>query len=114
MTNSVSLSGNPDLVDSGFDNPPQNPFELFSQWIENADLINIPESHAFILSTVNKQGIPSSRVVLLKGWDSKGILFCTSETSQKGKNIQENPMAAEQFGGNLQCSKLISLEKLYK
>ena len=60
-----SLTGNPTLVDPGFDTPPSNPMSLFQRWLEEAEKVNVQEPRALILSTINTQMRPSSRVVFL-------------------------------------------------
>jgi len=89
-----TLTGNPDLVISGFDCPPDSPLDLLQSWLQTADLLKISEPRGLVLSTVNDEGIPSSRVVLLKTADEKGVTFASSETSQKGRDLQTNPIAA--------------------
>ncbi|MES2252406.1 MAG: pyridoxal 5'-phosphate synthase [Pseudomonadota bacterium] len=90
----ITLTGNPDLTDSGFSSPTLNPFDLFKQWLSEADRLHIPEPRALILSTVNAAGAPSSRVVLMKSFDETGVTFGTSSFSQKIKDIDENPHVA--------------------
>jgi len=53
-----------------------------------------------ILATASKAGIPSARVVLLKGFDTSGFVFYTNYQSQKGKELEENPVAALVFHWN--------------
>ena len=62
---------------------PEEPFSLFSEWLERAIQSKIPEANAMVLSTVGKEGKPSSRVVLLKGFDiTKGFSFYTDYQSK--------------------------------
>jgi dihydrophenazinedicarboxylate synthase len=89
-----TLSGNPNLVTTNFETPPNNPLLLFSQWLEEAEKIGIQEPRSLVLSTVNHDQQPSSRVVFLRSWDNAGIIFATSQTSRKGKDLQENPKVA--------------------
>lgn len=89
-----TLTGNPDLVNSGFDFPPDNPLDLLQSWLHTADLLKISEPRGLVLSTVNTQNAPSSRVVLLKTIDENGVTFASSEISQKGRDLQSNPIAA--------------------
>ncbi|MDD7985587.1 pyridoxamine 5'-phosphate oxidase [Lentisphaera marina] len=56
-----------------------------------------PEPTAMTLSTVNAQGFPSSRVVLLKAFDEKGFVFYTNLTSRKAQEIQANPQVCLNF-----------------
>lgn len=88
-----SLTGNAALVDSGLDKPPSNPLLLLQKWLEMADkLVNEPRS--LVLSTVNKFNRPSSRVILLTDCDDTGILFGTSDSSAKVRDLQTNPWMA--------------------
>lgn len=89
-----TLTGNPSLVKSGFDNAPNDPLVLFKQWLEAADQLEVVEPRGMVLSTVDSSNLPSSRVVLLKTVDDKGVVFASSETSKKGQDLQQNPMAA--------------------
>ena len=93
-TQTTTLTGNPDLTDSGFASPPLNPFDLLNYWLIEADRLQIPEPRALVLSTVNTSGAPSSRVVLMKSFDETGVTFGTSSFSQKIKDIDENPQVA--------------------
>ena len=85
-----TLTGNSDLVDSGFANPPNNPLQLLKNWLSSADRQNISEPRGLMLSTVNKDNRPWSRVVLLKHIDNYGVTFGGSELSRKGKDIITN------------------------
>jgi len=93
-TPTTTLTGNPELTDSGFASPPLNPFDLLNYWLIEADRLQIPEPRALILSTVNASGAPSSRVVLMKSIDETGVTFGTSSFSQKIKDIDENSFVA--------------------
>jgi pyridoxamine 5'-phosphate oxidase len=72
----------------------QNPIEQFGQWFTQATLAQLPEPNAMTLATVNKQGQPSARVVLLKGFDQGGFTFFTNKDSRKGQELAQNPAAA--------------------
>lgn len=71
-----------------------NPFTLFTQWYNEALTLNVNEPTAMILATSNKQGAPSSRVILLKKYDERGFCFFTNFQSRKGSELLENPQAA--------------------
>jgi pyridoxamine-phosphate oxidase len=90
----MTLTGNPNIIDSGFDAVPANPMLLFRQWLNSAESIKISEPRGFVLSTVDKYGKPSSRVVLLKDLDDKGIIFSSSSLSQKGQDLSSNPVTS--------------------
>ena len=74
-----------------------NPFELFQKWFSEAEKKEINDPNALALGTANKKGIPSVRMVLLKGYDENGFVFYTNLNSQKGNEIKENPNATMCF-----------------
>jgi len=74
-----------------------DPFELFEKWFAEAKKKEINDPNALALGTSNKEGIPSVRMVLLKGFDKNGFVFYTDLNSQKGKEIIENPNATMCF-----------------
>ena len=74
-----------------------NPFELFQNWFEEAKKKEINDPNALALGTANKEGIPSVRMVLLKGHDENGFVFYTNLNSQKGNEIKINPYATMCF-----------------
>jgi len=89
-----TLTGDPTLVESGFDDPPSNPLVLLNKWLQTADKLGVNEPKGISLSTVDGYGRPSSRVVLLKDCDERGVIFGTSQESAKGKDLEVNPWAA--------------------
>jgi len=93
----MSLTGNPQLTESGLDHPPNNPLFLLHQWLETADRIGVNEPRGFVLSTISNSGRPSTRVVLLKASDQSGIIFTTNQQSAKGKDLESNPCSAGTF-----------------
>ena len=74
-----------------------DPFELFEKWFAEARKKEINDPNALALGTASKEGIPSVRMVLLKGFDKKGFVFYTNLNSQKGNELKENPNAAMCF-----------------
>ena len=74
-----------------------DPFELFKKWFDEAKMKEINDPNALALGTANKIGIPSVRMVLLKGFNKKGFVFYTNLNSQKGSEIKENPNATMCF-----------------
>ena len=75
----------------------RNPTEQFTKWWNEAINSNIDEVNAMTLATVNKNGLPSARIVLLKGYDENGFVFFTNYLSDKGKELAHNPNAALVF-----------------
>jgi len=74
-----------------------DPFKQFSKWFDDAVRIETHEANAMILSTVNLNFQPSSRVVLLKSFSSEGFLFFTNYLSRKGDEISQNENVALLF-----------------
>ena len=74
-----------------------NPFELFEKWFEEAKKKEINDPNALALGTASKEGKPSVRMVLLKGFDKNGFIFYTNLNSQKGNELKENPHATMCF-----------------
>lgn len=74
-----------------------NPFEQFSQWFRESQLSEQPLPNAVSLATADKQGTPSIRTVLLKAVNNEGFTFFTNYTSDKSKDITENPHVALLF-----------------
>lgn len=71
-----------------------DPTIQFERWYQDAEKANIKEPNAMTLSTVSATGQPSSRIILLKGFDQKGFTFYTNYTSRKGQEIADNPQVA--------------------
>ncbi len=74
-----------------------DPFELFEKWFTEAKKKEINDPNALALGTADKNGVPSVRMVLLKGYDKKGFVFYTNSNSQKGNEIKNNPNATMCF-----------------
>ena len=75
----------------------EDPFELFKYWFEEAKNKEINDPNALALGTATKTGIPSVRMVLLKGFDENGFVFYTNLNSQKGNELKSNPNATMCF-----------------
>lgn len=69
--------------------------EQFGRWFEDAKALREP--NAMVLATSTRQGVPSSRTVLLKAVDARGFVFFTNRTSRKGRELAGNPQAALLF-----------------
>ncbi|MCX6155820.1 MAG: pyridoxamine 5'-phosphate oxidase [Candidatus Kapabacteria bacterium] len=69
----------------------KNPFEQFNRWLSDAQKADFIDANAMSISTVNADGKPSSRIVLLKQFDENGFVFFTNYQSRKGKDIEVNP-----------------------
>lgn len=72
-------------------NSSADPLNLFTGWFHEALESRLSEPNAMMLATVNSNGVPSVRTVLLKIFDSRGFVFFTNYNSHKGTDIKENP-----------------------
>jgi pyridoxamine 5'-phosphate oxidase len=74
-----------------------DPLQQFDQWLNEAIRGEVPEPNAMTLATVGSDLRPSTRVVLIKGYDPRGIVWYTNFESRKGMELAGNPFAALQF-----------------
>ena len=74
-----------------------DPLLQFEQWLKEAIAAEVPEPNAMTLATVASNLRPSTRVVLIKGYDARGITWYTNYSSRKGQELAGNPYAALQF-----------------
>lgn len=74
-----------------------NPFNQFQKWFEQALQHGLFEPNAMTLSTADERGRPSSRPVLIKEYDAKGIVWYSNYQSRKGRELEQNPFASIQF-----------------
>jgi pyridoxamine 5'-phosphate oxidase len=74
-----------------------DPLQQFDQWLQEAIHGELPEPNAMTLATVGSDLRPSTRVVLVKGYDARGIVWYTNYESRKGRELAGNPNAALQF-----------------
>ena len=75
----------------------QDPFTLFQAWFDEAKTSEPNDPHAMALSTVDAEGMPNSRMVLLNGRDGEDFVFYTNTQSQKGEELIGQPKAAALF-----------------
>jgi len=74
-----------------------HPLQQFALWFQQALDAQLPEPNAMTLATVGADGRPSTRVVLVKSFDERGIVWFTNYDSRKGRDLAAHPMAALQF-----------------
>jgi pyridoxamine 5'-phosphate oxidase len=74
-----------------------DPSKQFERWLAEAIDARVPEPNAMTLATVSADGQPSTRIVLIKGFDERGIVWYTNYDSRKGRELAGNPRAALQF-----------------
>jgi pyridoxamine 5'-phosphate oxidase len=75
----------------------QEPFKLFGEWLKEAEASEVNDPNAVALATVDEDGLPNVRMVLLKGFDSNGFVFYTNFESRKGQEILGQKKAAMCF-----------------
>ena len=74
-----------------------DPLQQFERWLNEAIHSEVPEPNAMTVATVASNMRPSTRVVLIKGYDARGIVWYTNYDSRKGQELAGNPFAALQF-----------------
>lgn len=77
--------------------PPADPLDLANRWISRAIEHGVREAGSFALATADGAGVPSSRFVLIKGFDQRGLLFVSQTVSRKGADLAANPHACASF-----------------
>jgi pyridoxamine 5'-phosphate oxidase len=75
----------------------KDPFRQFEKWFQEALAAKVPEPNAMVLATAARDGVPSARIVLLKGIDGRGFVFFSSYESRKGRELEANPRASLVF-----------------
>ena len=74
-----------------------DPLTLFAEWLKEAEAKEINDPNAMSLATVDEEGLPNVRMVLLKDFDDRGFVFYTNYESQKGQEVQSAMKAAVNF-----------------
>lgn len=87
-----------------------SPFELFTQWYQEAEMGGQVEPNALVLSSVQETGRPSSRVVLLKHTQDQTYYFFTNYNSNKSKTLLLNPFASFNFHWRLPFHRQVRIE----
>jgi pyridoxamine 5'-phosphate oxidase len=86
-----------------------DPLQQFSSWFDQALAALVPEPNAMTLATVGPDGRPSTRVVLVKGFDPRGFVWYTNYNSRKARELAANPFAALQFHW-VELERLVRIE----
>ena len=97
MTSIASLRKNYERAELHESASHADPLKQFEQWLQEAIAAEVAEPNAMTLATVASNLRPSTRVVLIKGYDERGICWFTNYDSQKGQELAGNPFAALQF-----------------
>jgi pyridoxamine 5'-phosphate oxidase len=96
MPNTASIQ-HPTWLTTGDFTESSEPFQLFTSWFEDAKRSEPSNPNAMALATVDRDGLPNVRMVLLKGVDADGFVFYSNNESQKGGELVSNPQAALAF-----------------
>lgn len=75
----------------------EDPFDLFARWLAEAEAAEINDPNAMAVASVDADGLPDVRMVLLKGWDRDGFVFYSNVESNKGRQLEGAPKAALLF-----------------
>ncbi len=97
MNNIADLRKSYERAELSEDASHADPLAQFGQWLQEAIDAKVPEPNAMTLATVDHRLRPSTRVVLIKGFDARGIVWYTNYESRKGQELAGNPYAALQF-----------------
>src|SRR3972149_4078574 len=87
----------PSWLTSGDFTAADEPLALFTAWLKDATAAELRDPTAMTLATVDANGLPNARMVLLKGADERGFVFYTNMDSQKGQELDAQPRAALVF-----------------
>ncbi len=97
MTSIADLRKSYERAELSEDASHTDPLQQFEQWLHEAIKSEIPEPNAMTVATVGSDLRPSTRVVLIKGYDARGIVWYSNYESRKGRELAGNPFAALQF-----------------
>ena len=95
--NIADLRKSYEKAELGETNSHADPFQQFGLWLQQAIDGQLPEPNAMTLATVGSDLRPSTRIVLIKGLDERGVVWYTNYGSRKGQELGRNPFAALQF-----------------
>ena len=96
MTDTTTIKHQSQLTSGDF-TAAENPFALFADWFAEANASEPNDPNAMALATVDAEGLPDVRMVLMKGYDADGFVFYSHLASQKGRELAANPKAALLF-----------------
>jgi pyridoxamine 5'-phosphate oxidase len=97
MTSLADLRKSYERAELSEDASQPDPLQQFDAWMKQALQAQLAEPNAMTLATVGESGRPSTRVVLIKGYDERGIVWFTNYDSRKGRELATQPFAALQF-----------------
>lgn len=94
MSNALQLTSR--LFDDA-DTDPLDPFQLFEFWLQEAEAAELNDPNAMVLATVDEEGLPDARAVLMNGRSPRGLVFYTNLDSAKAHQLRAHPKAALLF-----------------
>jgi pyridoxamine 5'-phosphate oxidase len=97
MTDIAHLRKSYERAELNEDASEADPMKQFGLWFQQALDAQLPEPNAMTLATVGESGRPSTRIVLIKGFDERGVVWYTNYDSRKGRELAAHPFAALQF-----------------
>ena len=97
MTDLAALRKSYELAELDEEASAAEPLQQVERWLAEAIAAQLPEPNAMTLATVGADGKPSTRIVLIKGCDARGIVWYTNYHSRKGRELALHPFAALQF-----------------
>ena len=97
MTDLATLRKSYELAELDEEASAAEPLQQFERWLQEAIKAQLPEPNAMTLATVGADGRPSTRIVLIKGCDARGVVWYTNYQSRKGRELALHPFAALQF-----------------
>jgi pyridoxamine 5'-phosphate oxidase len=97
MTDLAALRKSYELAELDEEASAAEPMQQFERWLADAIAAQVPEPNAMTLATGGADGRPSTRIVLVKGVDARGIVWYTNYQSRKGRELAVHPFAALQF-----------------
>ena len=109
MTSLADLRKSYERAELSEDASHADPLRQFEHWLQEAISCEVPEPNAMTLATVASNLRPSTRVVLIKGYDERGITWYTNYDSRKGHELAGNPYAALQFHW-VEMERLVRIE----
>jgi pyridoxamine 5'-phosphate oxidase len=95
MSSSSDASDASDVFDERSVDP--DPYRQFASWYADAEVATEDKAAAMTIATASPDGHPSARVVLLRGFDERGLVFYTNYDSRKAEELEANPYAAALF-----------------
>ncbi|WP_442897128.1 pyridoxamine 5'-phosphate oxidase [Erwinia sp. CGal63] len=93
---------------------PADPLALFEQWLGQAVAAQLPDSTAMSVATVDEQGQPYQRIVLLKHFDARGMVFYTNLGSRKAHHLEKNPRISLLFPWHMLERQVMVLGRVEK